>query len=147
MAYHELLLSDFREISFLGFFLEREIIANALVYKMLITLLYNKSLFWFITHKISGKGSKNSEYIGRFVLPLRAAAADAQFPFPEEGVARGPGGVSAMAVRPLREPETACVSQGIMMSILLPRPSGTTSETEGEFARAGTMVLWREIKC
>lgn len=85
MAYHELLLSDFREISFLGFFLEREIIANALVYKMLITLLYNKSLFWFITHKISGKGSKNSEYIGRFVLPLRAAAADAQFPFPEEG--------------------------------------------------------------
>jgi hypothetical protein len=35
------LISDFREISFLGFFLEREIIANALVYNMFLKISYS----------------------------------------------------------------------------------------------------------
>ncbi|MBR4638128.1 MAG: hypothetical protein IKO81_05720, partial [Bacteroidales bacterium] len=37
----------------------------------------------------------------------------------------------------------AC-SQGILMSILLPRPSGTPSTIEGEFARTGTACRSRK---
>ena len=36
MAYRELCYSDFLEISFSGFFLEREIIVNALVYEYVV---------------------------------------------------------------------------------------------------------------
>ena len=59
-----------------------------------------------------------------FSWPLQAAAAEAQFPFPRKGWPKARVGTPAAAVR-------RCL-QGILMFILLPRPTGTPSTIEGE---------------
>ena len=62
-----------------------------------------------------------------FSWPLRAEAAEANSPslgkgWPKAGVGR------------LQRPSGRCLSQGILVLILLPRPSGTPSKIEGELA-------------
>ena len=56
---------------------------------------------------------------------LRAAAAEAQFPFHWKGWPKARVGTPALAVRPMP------ITRNFML-ILLPRPTGTPSKIEGE---------------
>ena len=75
-----------------------------------------------------------------FFWPLRAVAAEAQFPFPWKGWPKARVGSSAEAVRPL------LITRNLDVHITNP-PFGHPFLKKGKWSRTGTVVPWREIKC
>ena len=74
-----------------------------------------------------------------FFWPLRAAAAEAQFPFPWKGWPKARVGASAEAVRPL------LITRNSDAHITTPPFGHPFLKKKGNWGCAGTTVPWREI--